>query len=88
MNLMRFNKVECKVLHLGWGNPRYMYRLGEELVDSSPVQKDLELPLDEKVDMSQQCVFAACTANGILGCINRGVVAERGRRLSPSTLPY
>ena len=29
-NLMKFNKAKWKVLHLGWGSPKYRYRLGGE----------------------------------------------------------
>lgn len=30
-----------KVLHLWWGNRQYQYRLGDELIERSPVEKDL-----------------------------------------------
>ncbi|GAB0181764.1 hypothetical protein GRJ2_000641700 [Grus japonensis] len=76
VNLMKFNKAKCKVLHPGQDNPQYQYRLEDEWIESSPVEKDLEIMVHEKFDMSWQCALAVQKANCILGCIKRGVTSR------------
>lgn len=44
-NLVKFNKAECKALHLDWGNSKHKYRLGRKWIDSDSEENDLKVLL-------------------------------------------
>lgn len=49
---------KCKILHLGYGNPKHKYMLAE---NGLRVEKDLGETVDERFSMSLQCT---CSPEG------------------------
>ncbi|KAJ7400827.1 hypothetical protein BTVI_101701 [Pitangus sulphuratus] len=80
VNLEKLNKAKCKVLHLGWGNPKHQYRLGREWIESSPEEKDLGMLVDEKLDTTRPRALTTQKSNHVLGCIQSSV-ASRSREV-------
>jgi len=80
---MKFNKGKCRVLHLRRNNLMHQYRLGAQLLESSSVERDLGVLVDDRLTMSQQCALAAKKASGILRCIRKSVVRRSREVLLP-----
>jgi len=75
-NHMKFNKNKCWILNLGRCSPGYVYRLGDEMLDSNPTERDLGVLTKSKLNVSQQCAQAARNMNPIQGCIKHGIASQ------------
>ncbi|PKU38489.1 rna-directed dna polymerase from mobile element jockey-like [Limosa lapponica baueri] len=80
VNLMRFNKAKCRVLHLDWGNLHCQYRLGMKGCRAALLRRTWGY---EKLNMSWQCALTAQKANGILGCIKSSVASRLREMILP-----
>jgi len=79
VNLMKFSKDKCKVLHMGRGNPKHKYRRSGEWIKSNPKEKDLAVLVHKQLNMRCQCVLTTQKAKHILGCV-KSSVASRSRQ--------
>ena len=58
----------------------YQYRLGDDLLERSSLEKNLGVLLDNRLAMSQQCALVAKKANGIMGIIKK-IMANRSKEV-------
>ena len=58
----------------------YQYRLVDDSMGKSFAEKDMNILVDNRLAMSQQCALVSKKANGILGCIKKSV-ASRSREV-------
>jgi len=79
-NLMKFNKGKCRVLHLGRNNPVHQYRLRADLLESSSVERNLGVLMDDRLTMSHQYALVAMKASALRECGKRSV-ASRSREV-------
>ncbi|KAJ7418843.1 hypothetical protein WISP_57325 [Willisornis vidua] len=79
---MKFNKHKCQILHLGQNNSRCTYRLGKERLESSLTEKALEILINYKLNMSQQCPGSQ-EGNHVLGGIRQNIASQSRKVIVP-----
>ncbi|KAJ7417035.1 rna-directed dna polymerase from mobile element jockey-like [Pitangus sulphuratus] len=85
---MKINKGKCQILHLELGNPGCLYRLENEMMESSSMERHLGVLVDGKWNMSQQCSLETRRTNCDLGASGKASPAGQGRGLSRSVPPW
>ncbi|GAB0204228.1 hypothetical protein GRJ2_002888400 [Grus japonensis] len=73
---MKFNKSKCRIFHLGWRNPGYTYKLGDERLENSPMDWGL-------LNMSQQRTLVAKRADSVLQCIKHSITSHSKEVIVP-----
>lgn len=57
-NPVKFNKGKCQIVCLGWGNPGWTGRLGNEMLESRTLQRDLGIMVDAKLERVRTALAA------------------------------
>ncbi|KAF4804299.1 DNA repair protein complementing XP-A cell like protein [Turdus rufiventris] len=81
-NLTRFNKARFKALQLGQDNPQHWRRLGMNRSEQ-PCEKDLEVLMNKKLDMTQPWALPAQRAKRVLAASKAAWAAGEGGDSAP-----
>jgi ribonucleases P/MRP protein subunit RPP40 len=68
---MPFNANKCHSLHIGHNNPKPEYYLSGEKIQSTNIERDLGVLIQDDLDQSQQVAKVVKKANQMLGLISR-----------------
>ena len=80
---MAFNAKKCKIMHIGFNNPRYTYTMNGEQIGESKEEKDLGVWMEDSMKPGKQCAIAAKMANFTLGQIQRAFHFRNQKTLVP-----
>ncbi|KAJ7415597.1 hypothetical protein BTVI_37847 [Pitangus sulphuratus] len=73
---------KCQILPLR-NNLMYQYMLGATHLESSFAEKDLEIMVDTRLNMSEPCALVAKKLDGILGCTRQSIASRSGEVMLP-----
>ena len=68
---LHFNTQKCTVLHIGPGNAKHIYTLGDDILQNKSEEKDLGMQVDDELKFHNQVAYAVKKANRVLSCIRR-----------------
>ena len=77
-----FNPGKCKVLHVGKANNRLIYSMGDSLLDSTDLERDLGVQVDAELKFREHAAAAVSKASQMLAVIRRSFA-----HLDADTLP-
>jgi ribonuclease P/MRP protein subunit RPP40 len=69
--LMLFNVDKCKVMHVGYNNPKAEYKMEEGVLQRICEEMDLGIIVQDNLKCAGQCAKVVKTANRVMGMIKR-----------------
>lgn len=82
-NLKKFSTGKCQILYLGRNNPMHQKRLWAEWLESSFTEKDLQVLVGSRLNMSQQRSLVTKKASSILVCIRKSITSRSREVILP-----